>query len=99
MIDASKDFWALGQLCQQLQVSLHVLERVALLHDIQPAMRLNGVPYFDGNAAGELQAALINEQDKDGAMRFQAPVKIQRRKRRRRINAAAAGNIVVTAGD
>jgi hypothetical protein len=60
-IAAEHDFVSIGQLASRVQRPVRAIEAAADKLQIQPAMRLNGVSYFDGR-----QVDRITEQLRKG---------------------------------
>jgi len=57
-VEATRDFYAIGQLAAHLQRSVRQIERAAAALGLLPSMRLNGVPYYDGAQVEQLTAEL-----------------------------------------
>jgi len=57
---AEKDFVSVGQLAAHIQRPVRSIETAAEQLQIRPAMRLNGVPYFDGEQVEKLTQELRN---------------------------------------
>ncbi len=53
---ANRDFVSIGALAAQLQRSVRVIEQAATAVALQPAMRINGIPHFDGEQCEMLTA-------------------------------------------
>lgn len=52
--EATHDYRSLGHLCSELQVSFRKIEKAATELGIAPAIRLNGIVYFDGEQTERL---------------------------------------------
>jgi hypothetical protein len=57
-VTASKDFVSVGQLAAHVQRPVRRIEQAATELGITPAMRLNGVNYFDGRQVERLTEAV-----------------------------------------
>lgn len=55
---ATKDFSSIGQLAAHTQTPVRKIEQAATALHLQPAMRLNSIPYFDGEQVAKLTAHL-----------------------------------------
>jgi hypothetical protein len=60
---AKHDFTSIGTLAGTLQVSVRRIERAAGELSITPAMRLNGIPHFDGEQVERLTRHLHREAE------------------------------------
>jgi hypothetical protein len=57
-VEATHDFYSIGQLAAHLQKPVRAIEGAAIELAITPAMRLNGIPHFDGEQVARLSARL-----------------------------------------
>lgn len=58
VIDAERDFVAIGQLASQIGRPVLEIERAAAALNLSPAMRVNRVPFFDGKQVQALTEAI-----------------------------------------
>jgi len=58
VIDAERDFVAIGQLASRIGKPVRDIERAATELNLHPAMRVNFVPFFDGRQVERLTKAL-----------------------------------------
>ena len=56
-----RDFTSVGQLAAHVQKPVRRIEAAATELGLQPALRLNGVPYFDGAQVEQLTEAVANK--------------------------------------
>jgi hypothetical protein len=61
---ADRDFISVGQLAAHVQKPVRRIEAAAEQLRLKPAMRLNGVPYFDGAQVERLTAKLQEQRSK-----------------------------------
>ena len=61
---ADKDLLSIGRLAADTQKPVRRIEQAANELRIKPAMRLNGVPYFNGRQVERLTAALGTQGSK-----------------------------------
>ena len=61
---ADRDFVSVGQLAAHIQKPVRRIEAAAEQLRLKPAMRLNGVPYFDGGQVEQLTAKLKEQEQK-----------------------------------
>lgn len=60
-VSSECDFYSIGQLAAHLQRSVRQIEETATMLNISPAMRLNGVPHFNGTQVEEIICQLKDE--------------------------------------
>ena len=58
---AGKDFVSIGQLAAHLQKPVRKIEQAATALKMQPALRLNQVPYFNGRQVERLTDAISSK--------------------------------------
>jgi hypothetical protein len=61
-VAADKDFVSIGQFAAHVQRPVRKIEQAAISLKIQPALRINGVPYFNGRQVEELTETLRNTE-------------------------------------
>jgi hypothetical protein len=57
-VQATHDFYSIGQLAAHLQKPVRAIEHAATQLKLAPAMRLNGIPHFDGEQVQQLTEQL-----------------------------------------
>jgi hypothetical protein len=57
-VQATHDFYSIGQLAAHLQKPVRSIESAATELQITPAMRINGIPHFDGEQVARLSQQL-----------------------------------------
>jgi hypothetical protein len=62
---AERDYLSIGQLAAHVQRSVRKIEQAATALHIEPAMKLNGVPYFDGRQVEQLTEQLNSTTRKE----------------------------------
>ena len=62
-VDAEKDFVAIGQLASRLREPVRRIEQAADRLKLQPSLRLNHVPYYDGPAVERLTEELTKRSE------------------------------------
>lgn len=60
-VSADRDLLSIGMLASHVQRSVHTIEQTANRLHIKPAMKINGVPYFDGRQVEQLTEAINNQ--------------------------------------
>lgn len=58
MVESKQDFFSIGQLAAHLQASVRQIEAAAERAGLQPALRLNMVPHWNGDQVEILRAQL-----------------------------------------
>lgn len=76
MIGMQTDLRSIGQLAADLQASVPRLERAA--QGIRPALRLNGVPYYDEAGIDTISAALTGGRETRTAKHTNRPARAGR---------------------
>ena len=57
-VSADRDLLSIGMLASHVQRPVRSIEQAATALRMEPAMKINGVPYFDGRQVEQLTAAI-----------------------------------------
>ena len=61
IVEATHDFYSIGQLAAHLQKPVRAIERAVTELQIEPAMRLNGIPHFNGPQVDAITATMSQQ--------------------------------------
>lgn len=61
-VDAKRDYVAIGQLASSIGRPVRAIEQAAESLNLSPAMRVNRVPFFDGEQAEKITAVINNQE-------------------------------------
>jgi hypothetical protein len=77
-LDASKDLHTLHEIARRSGVAVHAVKRAADRLSLSPSLALNGVPYYDRNAADAVKALLQDRPDLLAAWQLEMGATIMR---------------------